>query len=152
MVSKPEEAKKSIIRWLEEEGAFKEEKETPGYHYTITAEYKPGTGRVVSIYQKEESADKVLITSGMSFDESMKKRFEEMEDREDLLKELRYGLLRMPGNFNLIMDGDILEEVRLSNFVFYDALGKDRLIRALEEDWKKFLFITWKVKEHLGRK
>jgi hypothetical protein len=154
MIKDPEEAAKSITRWLKEEGAFKEDKETEGYHFNIAAEYKPGSGRLVSIFQNEKSTDKVMLTSGMAFDEATKEHFKGMKKgkRASFLEELRYGLLKMPGNFNLIVDDDgTIDEVRLSNFIFYDGLTKNGIFRALEEDWKKFLFITWKISDHFQK-
>jgi hypothetical protein len=150
MVSSPEEAEEIITRWLKEEGAFKEKVESAGFHFNLGAEYRPGRGRLVNIFQSEKSPDRVTIASGMVFGQDMRARLKKMKKARQkvFLDDLRYGLLAMPGNFEFQGEGDEVVGVRLSEDLFYDGLTKTSFFAAMEDNWKKFLFVTWKIQDY----
>lgn len=149
MVTTSKKALESITKWLAEDGLLKEERETEGHHFNISAEYPEGSGWQLSIVQRKENKDKITFISGMSVDKSLNEALGK-KGMEQLMKDFRFGLLNMEGHFNMKTDGDDLTNVTLTDSLYYDSLTKTNLMKAIDSNWRKFLFTTWTLQERIS--
>lgn len=149
MVTTPKKAQETITAWLEEDGMLKEERDIEGHHFNLIAEYPEGSGWQVNIVQRKENKDKITFISGMGVDKSLNEALGK-EGMEEMTRDFRFGLLEMDGHFNMGIEDGALSNITLTDSLYYDSLTKTNLIKAIDSNWRKFLFTTWTLQDRLG--
>ncbi len=150
MSKEQEKIKDMIEKWTNEEGIFKEEKFNDMAYFHFIVEYPEK--RHVNIFQPKERNDSILILSGINLDEEFMKRLNKLDkkERQDFMWDLRLGLLFRDDQFRIVPDVERIQRIQFTRPIYYDELTKGKLMNALNDNFKSFLFVMWKFQQKFG--
>jgi hypothetical protein len=148
-----EEWKETITRWLKEEKMFRREAEDDTATFHLTANYPPGSPRLVSIAQPVDYNDRIVIASGTPISPEYQKALSKLsaEERNEIFYNLRMLLMQRQSHFEVTKNAKtgIWSHVLLTNAVFLSELTKPALLRSIEDTFRGFLIIVWSLDHHL---
>ena len=149
-----EETSNKIIKWLKEEGIFKEQVVDENLYFHIAVEFPSGSGRHLSIIQPKNREDMIVVLSRIMLADVHKLSIQAMprKERIKLLWSIRYALLFQRSSFEIQPGGDNLEGIQFTREIYYDGLTKNQLMDAMRENFKCELYIVWKFQEVFGDK
>jgi hypothetical protein len=141
-----------IIKWLTEEGLYKNRIQDENLHFHLAAEYPLRSGRHLSIIQPKNHEDMVVILSRIMLADVHKNALLAMQrkDRLKLLWNMRYALLFQESSFEMQPGGESLEGIQFTHEIYYDGLTKNKLMEAMRENFKCELYVVWKFQEIFG--
>jgi hypothetical protein len=141
-----------IIKWLTEEGLYKDRIQDENLHFHLAVEYPAHSGRHLSIIQPKNRDDMVVVLSRIMLAEVHKNALMVMQRKErlKLLWNMRYALLFQESSFEMQPGGESLEGIQFTREIYYDGLTKNKLMEAMRENFKCELYVVWKFQEIFG--
>ncbi len=149
---KIDEINRQIMRWLSEDGLYKDKIHDERLHFNLVAEFPSNSGRMVNIIQPKNRDDMIVLTSGIALVEKHQKALQAMpkKEKDKLLWDVRYTLLFRESSFQMMPNPEELQNIHFSREIHYDGLNKNKLMEALRENFKCDLYIIWKFNEIFG--
>jgi len=143
-----------IIKWLNEEGIFKEKINDENLHFHVPVQFPSGSGRHLSVIQPKNREDMVVVLSRIMLADVHKLALQAMPRKERIkfLWNMRYSLLFQESNFEMQPGGENLEGIQFTREIYYDSLTKNKLMEAMRENFKCELYVVWKFQEVFGDK
>ncbi len=145
--------RKMIKEWLIKEGIFKEEvsDENAEFHYIV--EVPPASTQLIDIVQPK-GTEIILVASGIKLSDEHYKAVMELseKEREDFMWGIRFGLLFLPTEFQIIPDSKNPQLFQFTRKLYVENIERQRFIDAIAEVHKCKLFIIWKLNQKFGGK
>lgn len=143
------EVRETILKWLTEEGLYRDRVQDEKLHFHLAAEFPARSGRYVNVIQPKDRSDMVVVFSRIKLADVHRAALKALPDRERerLLWEMRYALLFRESNFEFEPRSGDLESIRFSREIYYDGLSKNALMEALRENFRCELYVVWKFQE-----
>ena len=146
-----DQVKPRIERWLKEEGfeylqVTGEEARNAFFGYFVTLR----TGTKLHIFQPSNKKDSICISTGLAFSKAQSMLFSQKTEieRKEILSEMQFKLASVDVEFGF-EDGELPKAVRFKHFIYYDALTKDRFIKAIGTVFKAFMIAGWAFTQSL---
>lgn len=155
MSSEPsaQEWKETITRWLKEDGLFRRDVEDDSATFHLSANFPPGSPRLVSIAQSLEYGDRLVIASGINLSPAYQKALFQLsaEERNEIFYNLRMRLMQRLSSFEVTKNNrtGIWSHILFTNTVFFSELTKPVLLRGIEDTFRCFLIVVWTLDHHL---
>jgi hypothetical protein len=148
-----EKAKEQIQKWLTEGGETIEEKEDPGanFHFLIGDPRRSPQKQI--IIQPKNSPGMILVIMGVVLDPEHVDGLRKMDgkEREAWMWSLQKGIMFNENNYTLEHDADgILKRVMFTYRLYFDALTRHNLHRAMNTNYKSLLYLAGELSNRLG--
>ena len=137
-----QEARRRIQTWLTEEGWRIGEEDIPEAVWVITGQ--GARRRHITIAEKANRPDQVLISGGVSVSEEHRSLFAALpsEERDNFMWDLRFALLAADVEFDSV--GDPPESFAIVQRIYHDGLTKDVFFQRVSQVRKGVLVVMWK--------
>ncbi len=140
-----------IREWLMRDGIFKREAPDDKAEFHFVAEVPPASSQFVDvIYPK--NTDLILVASGLKLSDEHYKAVMSLseQEREKFMWEIRFGLLFLPTEFQIIPDSKNPQLFQFTRKLYIENLTRQSLMDAIAEVHKCKLFIIWKLRQKFG--
>ena len=148
------ELKSKIVKWLQESGLYTSVQTQPGVTFTVLGRFPkfveaPGQPLPFFVLQPQEDQTLITVVANVNLAEPHRTMLQGLSDvqRESFFQDLKFELL-FRCQFNFRQDEKTKEYlgVQLADTVFLDPpLTKDALMRSIEQVFRTYLFISWKL-------
>jgi hypothetical protein len=148
------DVKQTIRQWCEQERLFQEEipDDTVAFRYRViapaTAGRRPGEPNIdiLDIVKAKEDGDRIVVTSGIEFDETLSSSMKSFQGAEEIMLNLEMILDSRNELYFVDYSDGILKSITVFEEIFEDGLTKDRLMRAIRGVNKTLVVALWEIR------
>ena len=143
------EIREQIQTWLMEEGWRIRTENVPDAEWFLSGESE---ARVrIGIGQHRGRPDQIIIQGSVTFQQEQQEQITRLppEERNDFLWNMRFSLLNLGVEFSGVAEP--LQEVRISQRIYYDGLIKDRFLQRVSQVRNGVLTVVWMVARRLAQ-
>ena len=139
-----------ISSWLVEENYGVKVQENPNVYFVINAQHPTGIG--LAIGQEVGKKDRLVISASLNLDEDAQKRLRSLpeKERQDILWDIRFGLIALDVQFQMIPNGNMPTVIQVSKLLYYDGVTKDRFMGLVQKVTDSLLLVVWKLQRKFG--
>lgn len=147
------EAKKLIKKWLNDNGHAIKEVKDANTTFNLKIDYPLNTPSNQQISQPKNVSDCIIIYHGVAISKQHLDGLRKMKPktRDELIESLHRELLFKENQHKFEFESDgILNRVLFAYPLYFDGLSKTNLYKALDINYKTFLYISMELTRRLG--
>ena len=147
------EVKRRVYDWCRQEDLFGEEVEDEKTTFHIKVRPPTGGGAVdgaagraldaLEVVQPKLDADKIVVFTGVNFDEELMAPVRLNPFYEDVIRNLEMTLESRPEAYLLDVSDGLLKSILIMDEIFFDGLTKDRFMKSLRSTNKTLVLSFW---------
>jgi hypothetical protein len=146
-------AKKSIIKWLTDNGHTFREIDSDFASFLFVVDYPTGQLTKQQIMQPKLSPDLIVVGANVVISAEHAGVLQKMKpkSRHNLLQEMDNTLLFADNIHRFEIEDDVLKRVVFEYQIYFDGLTKHELFKGLNANHKTFLYLSNKIAEKVGK-
>lgn len=149
----PGEVKETIRRWLVESGHTVEELQDENASFSYEIDYPVGHQLKQLITQPKKVPDLLLVVQSILISPEHLGGLRKMKQksRESFIYELRKEFMFKDNQYELKFNPDgVLTGIVFTNPIFFDGLSKNNLYKALDMNFKSYLYLSMELSVKVG--
>lgn len=152
MIETPEEAKKTIKKWLVDSGHSIREIKDDTANFNFEIDFPPKQQSKANIVNPKEVTDLIGIIKNIKISPVHLTGLQKMkpQSRKNFIQEIASELLFKDSDFQFKIDSDILTSVQIIYSIYLDGLTKNELYSGLQLNQKCFIYLSSKLTERFG--
>ncbi len=149
----PEDAKETIKKWLSSSEHSVREVKAKDSAFDFEIDYPIGQQMKQHIIQPDKVADLIVIVNSIAISPEHLNGLSKMKpaERQSMIHEMGKELVLRDNQYEFQFSPEgVLSSVVFTYPIFFDGLTKDNLYRALDCNFKSFVFLSMVLTEQMG--